>query len=48
MLQPYIESATALYDVDDEEIASIPGFCRVAEMDFHCLTRSRNVNVDLK
>ena len=50
MLQPYVESATALSDyyVDDEEISRISCFCRAAEMDFHHLARPRNVSVDLK
>ena len=49
MLQPYIESATALSgDIDDEEIARISGFCRAAEMDFQLLAGPINVGVDLK
>ena len=40
MCQPYIESATALSDdINDEEIARISSFCRVAEMDFQRLAR---------
>ena len=49
MLQPYIESATALSDyIDDEEIARISVFCWAAEMDFHHLARPRYVSVDFK
>ena len=44
MLQPYIESATALSDYD-EEIARISHFCRSAEMDFQHLAGPRNVSV---
>ena len=47
-MQPYIESATALSDIDDEEIARKFGFCQVVEMNFHCLARPKNVSVDLK
>ena len=32
----------------DEEIARIFNFCRVAGMDFQCLTGPINVSVDLK
>ena len=40
MLQPYIESATALSDVDNKELQEFPVFCRSAEMDLHHLTVS--------
>ena len=43
MLQPYIESATALSDINDEEMV----YCRSAEMDFHRLAGPRNVSVNL-
>ena len=36
------------YYIDDEEIATISGFCQAAEMDSHHLARPRNVSVDLK
>ena len=43
MLQPYIESATALSNyVDDKEPQEFP-----AEMDFQQLAGPRNVSVDL-
>ena len=45
MCQPYIESATAISDIDDEEIARI---CRAAKINFHRLARTRNMSVDLK
>ena len=54
MWQPYIESATALFDyyyyyyIDDKEIGRISGIFRAAEMDFHLLAKPRNVSVDLK
>ena len=48
MCHPYLESATALSDIDDEEVARFSGFCLAAEMDFHCLARPTNVSVDLK
>ena len=49
MLQPYIESATALSDdIDDEEITRISVFCRAAEIDFQHIDGPRNVSVDLK
>ena len=48
MCHPYIESDTALSDVYDEEITTIFGFCRPAEMDCQCLAGSINVAVDLK
>ena len=50
MLQPYIESATSLFDnyIDDEEITRVSRFCRSAEMDFQHLVGPRNVSVDLK
>ena len=50
MCHPNIESATALseYYIDDEEIARISHFSRVAEMDFHHLVGPRKMSVDLK
>ena len=49
MLQPYIESATALSDyyINDEKRKNFR-FCRTAEMDFQHLAGPRNVSVDLK
>ena len=47
-MQPYTESATALSDIDDEEIVRKFGFCQVAEINFHRLARPKNVSVDLK
>ena len=47
MLQPYIESVTALSDIEDEEFARISGFCQSAEMDLHHLAGPRSVSVDL-
>ena len=44
----YIESVTALSDIEDEEIAKTSGFCQSAEMDLHHLARPRSVSVDLK
>ena len=32
--------------IDGEEIARISSFCRLAEIDFHRLARSRNVTFD--
>ena len=43
MCQTYIESATTLSDVNDEEIVRISGFCRASEKDFYRLVRPRNV-----
>ena len=43
--QPYIESATALFD---EKIARNDGFCRVPENDFRFETKARKVIVDFK
>ena len=48
MLQPYIESATALSDYYYEKIARISEFCRAAEMYFQYLAGPRNVSIDLK
>ena len=48
MLQPYIESATALSDIDGKEITRTSLFCWVAEKDFHHLARPRNITLDLK
>ena len=48
MLQPYIESATALSDYYNEKIARIFSFCGAAEMDFQFIGGPRNVNIDLK
>ena len=36
------------YDIDDEEIARIFGFCQLAEIDFHHLAGPRNVSIVLK
>ena len=44
MLQPYIESTTAL---SDEETARISRFCQSAEMDFQRLAGPRIVSIDL-
>ena len=48
MCQPYIDSATAYYYIDDEEPQEFPVFCRAAEIDFQRLAGPRNVSVDLK
>ena len=38
MLQPYIESATALFDyIDDEEPQEFPVIVEMAEMDFQSI-----------
>ena len=46
MLQPYIERATTLFDIDYEEIARIQ-VCQLAEMDHHHLAGPRSVSIDL-
>ena len=48
MLQCYIERHTLLSDYDDEEIARLSRFCRLADMDFQRLAEPRYVSVDLK
>ena len=42
------ECYRTLDDIDDEEIARISFFCRVAEMYFHHLAGPINVSVDFK
>ena len=48
MCHPNIECATALSEYNMMKKTRISGFCRSAEMDFHCLAGPRNVSVDLK